>query len=327
MIKRLVIGGGGPMGFRFLGALEHLRRTEIWSMENIDSIYATSIGCVVAIVCMLQFNEKWSHVENYFISRPWGKVFNIGLDSIFNILRTKGIFNTSVVIQSILAPLLEAQGISSNVSLSEFQGRFPKQKIYFVSCNVNTLELVRVSAETHPDISLATAVAMSAAFPGLFEPVLYQGTYYVDGGIRANYPIQLCLEDHPDDPLCDSVLGLYSDPQTKDDDVKNNDDSKDSMNMITYSILLFSRMNQLLSELTFPSNIQAKYTIKCTYTDKETGSHTVMSPTLIAQLANSAELRKEWLCDLAKQDAHNIVIRQQPKTSDELNSNGINIYI
>ena len=52
-IKHLVIAGGGPIGFQFLGALEHLNEKGFWKLEDIESIYATSIGTFLAVfICL-----------------------------------------------------------------------------------------------------------------------------------------------------------------------------------------------------------------------------------------------------------------------------------
>ena len=53
-IKHLIISGGGPIGFRYLGALQHLEQKGIWKLEDIQTIYATSIGTILAIMICLK---------------------------------------------------------------------------------------------------------------------------------------------------------------------------------------------------------------------------------------------------------------------------------
>lgn len=55
-IKHLVISGGGPLGLRFLGALEHLEQHNYWKLQDIESIYATSIGSIIAVFICLAFD-------------------------------------------------------------------------------------------------------------------------------------------------------------------------------------------------------------------------------------------------------------------------------
>ena len=52
-IKHLVISGGGPLGLRYLGALKKLEQEEFWNLDNIESIYGTSVGAIIgAFICL-----------------------------------------------------------------------------------------------------------------------------------------------------------------------------------------------------------------------------------------------------------------------------------
>ena len=44
MIKHIVINGGGPSGLLSYGALKYLFENDFVNIENIKSIYGTSIG-------------------------------------------------------------------------------------------------------------------------------------------------------------------------------------------------------------------------------------------------------------------------------------------
>jgi predicted acylesterase/phospholipase RssA len=54
-IKHLVISGGGPTLFRTLGALQHLQEAAFWKLEDIESIYGTSAGAIVAVILCLRY--------------------------------------------------------------------------------------------------------------------------------------------------------------------------------------------------------------------------------------------------------------------------------
>ena len=64
-IKHLVISGGGPIGMSYLGALEYLHDEGFWKIENIQSIYATSIGTMLAVTFALKYD--WETINSYFI--------------------------------------------------------------------------------------------------------------------------------------------------------------------------------------------------------------------------------------------------------------------
>ena len=55
-IKHLVISGGGPIGIMYLGAIEYLHDEGFFKMEEIESIYATSIGTMIAVFIALNYD-------------------------------------------------------------------------------------------------------------------------------------------------------------------------------------------------------------------------------------------------------------------------------
>ncbi|MCS5711340.1 patatin-like phospholipase family protein [Candidatus Berkiella aquae] len=51
------------------------------------------------------------------------------------------------------------------------------------------------NASSDPNMSIVDAVRITMSFPFAFEPVLYQGEYYADGGIASNYPMDIFNQD------------------------------------------------------------------------------------------------------------------------------------
>ena len=49
--------------------------------------------------------------------------------------------------------------------------------------------VVRLSADSHPAMSVCTAVRASMALPPMFSPVLVDGTHFADGGLLDNFPL------------------------------------------------------------------------------------------------------------------------------------------
>ena len=81
-IKHLVIAGGGPIGLQFLGVLEHLNEQDFWKIEDIESIYATSIGTLIGAILCLKYD--WPTINTYIIERPWHDVFKLNGKQILN---------------------------------------------------------------------------------------------------------------------------------------------------------------------------------------------------------------------------------------------------
>ena len=93
MIEHIVINGGGPTGLISYGALKHLFEHNFLHMDNIKSIYGTSIGGIVGTILSLKYD--WNILDDYFIKRPWEKVFKIEPDNLFEMYYSKGIFQFS----------------------------------------------------------------------------------------------------------------------------------------------------------------------------------------------------------------------------------------
>ena len=81
-IKHIVISGGGPLGFRYLGALEKLEKENFWKIDNIESIYATSIGAIIGVFLGLKYD--WDTLNKYLIERPWHDAIKVNAKQIFD---------------------------------------------------------------------------------------------------------------------------------------------------------------------------------------------------------------------------------------------------
>ena len=192
-IKHLVLAGGGPAGFVSYGALRELHKHKFWDIQNIKSIYGTSIGAFMGVVIALGYD--WDTLDNYFIKRPWDKLANITPQMVIESMTTRGLFDQDVARAS-LEPLLSAKGLSCATTLLEFYEFTGIELVaYTVDVNAKNFNKVALSYKTFPNLEITTAMAMTMAVPVLFQPVLYQGGCYVDGGVVLNLPVNECLHE------------------------------------------------------------------------------------------------------------------------------------
>ena len=192
IIKHLIFSGGGVYGLSVFGALNHLYENKLWDINNIESIYGTSIGAIIGVVIALKY--EWSILQNYLVNRPWDKIFKFDMYSVINSFQKKGLFDISEF-EEIFKPLFGGHDIQLNVTMQEFF-EITKIEIHIITTDLNTFESVDISYKTHPEWRVIDAVYASAALPILFSPLQKDSKYYIDGGILCNYPVKNCINIH-----------------------------------------------------------------------------------------------------------------------------------
>ena len=235
-IKHLVISGGGPTGLLSYGAAKYLEQQKFWSMDNIESIYGTSIGALFGVI--LSLKHDWDTIDEYIIKCPWDALFqkNATFNDVLHIYTNKG-FMSNDFFDIIMKPLLLAKDLSLDVTMKELYD-FNKKEIHVMTVELNKFELINVSYKTHPWLKVMDAIKMSCAFPIIFSPKIVSGSHeinenaeekdeekdegknegknkkeyvnrvycYIDGGVMCNYPVNVCMEDQKCE--LDEILGF-----------------------------------------------------------------------------------------------------------------------
>ena len=194
VIKHIVIAGGGPAGFITYGVLKQLSNYNFWNINNLESLYGTSIGAFFStIVCL---NYEWNIFNDYFIEGPWDKMVDLGPQSIINVLTGAGALDAEIFTEKALEPLLSAKGLSKDITLKEFYDYCNKDlHVFTTEINGDNLQNIDISHVTHPDWKLVNVIAMSLAYPLIFKPICIDNKCYIDGGLVNNLPISDCLRE------------------------------------------------------------------------------------------------------------------------------------
>ena len=249
MIKYLVINGGGPTGLMSYGSLKYLFQNDFVKLENIRAVYGTSIGAILGTIILL--NYDWKTLDDYFLKRPWNKVFTLEPHDFFEMYSNKGLFQFNLV-EELLKPLLTAKDLSETITLREFY-EYTKIDLHCYTVEMNSFEKIDLHHSTYPDLSLIKALEMSSAVPILFKPVFDENKCFVDGGFFDNYPVNECLENEK----CDisEILGIRNKWSNKES-IINND-----MNLFQY---LQSSFHQVVKHIQ-KENVSKTltYEIKC----------------------------------------------------------------
>jgi predicted acylesterase/phospholipase RssA len=200
-IKHLVIPGGGPTGIIALGTLQYLEEQNFWNKEDIESIYATSIGTFLAT--FIAFGFEWPMITDYIIKRPWHEAIQITPNMFFDAYSKKGILDRTAI-EIVFKPFFAIKEWPLDFTMLQFY-EATKKDMHFFTLEVNAFEIVDINYKTFPDLPILTAIQMSSAIPGIICPVFIEDKCYVDGGVLCNYPLKKCL-DNVEDP--DSIFAI-----------------------------------------------------------------------------------------------------------------------
>jgi predicted acylesterase/phospholipase RssA len=278
-IKHLVISGGGPLGLRYLGALEKLEQENFWKLENIESIYGTSIGSIIGAFICLKYD--WETLNKYIIERPWHDAFKVNPKQIFDSYYNKGLFDRKLA-EIIFKPLLQAKDLNLNITLQEFY-EYSKIDLHIFTFELNKFETVELCHSTHPELSLLQALTMSSSLPGIFMPTIIDNCCYVDGGLMCNYPLNQCLRDHTNK---DEILGIKSSYDKETDSFKNVDVTQDT-SLLEYVICLTVNSMNFIRDTVKIENIEN--TVRCYVKDNP------LTLDFIQESISNQELRREWM--------------------------------
>lgn len=286
-IKHLVISGGGPIMFQIISAIQELERKEYLNMKNIESIYGTSAGAIVAV--MISLNFDWETINDYIIKRPWQDVFPIKVQNILDTYTKKGIFDIKNI-EKCFKPLFDTKDIPLNITMKDFF-TLTNIDIHMYSFEINEYKVKDISHETFPDLPILTAIQMTCALPILVRPVFIDEKCFIDGGVGCNYPIYFCVNSGK---INDEILGF-----------KNNYGDENSSKIVENSTLLDYLLNFLFKSFDFirdNNNINIQVTMK----NEIIFDTTHMSLNELKNSLTKIEVRRE-LFEKGKQTAYNFL--------------------
>lgn len=172
----IVLSGGGTRGFAHLGALQALNDNGIFP----DIVSGVSAGAIAGSL--------------YCDGKKPNKILNILTEhKIFHYL------DLTIPTQG----LVEMKGFEKKLKQSLDAEFFEDLEIPLMvfAVDINNAKLVKFDKG-----DLTTAVRASSSIPVLFPPVKIKNSYYSDGGIIENFPIDP-LED-----ICEEIIGVNVNP-------------------------------------------------------------------------------------------------------------------
>ena len=204
-IKHLVMSGGSVWGFSAFGVLFQAISSGFLNMEDIKSIYCTSVGSIICMMLALKIDH--TILKEYLIQRPWESVCKKNRCSVLEIFDNKGIIQTSFI-ENVFLPLLNSIDLDISSTMLDIYN-YNGIDIHIYTTELNKYELIDISYKTHPDWRIIDAIHSSCCVPVLFSPIIKDNCCYIDGGFLLNYPISKCIEQiDNENENRDEILGI-----------------------------------------------------------------------------------------------------------------------
>lgn len=196
-----VFEGGSARGIAFIGAIQAMEEENVkW-----ERLAGTSAGAVIAALLAsgyksYEIREWLSELE---FSKLRGKTFLNRIPmfgSILELIIHLGIYKNDYLEASVNS-LLSAKGIKTFADL-------PDGKLKIIASDVSNGRMLILPDDldryrmTPADLTVSTAVMMSASLPFFFRPVIWKSnnhnkSYILDGGLLSNFPIWIFDTDNP----------------------------------------------------------------------------------------------------------------------------------
>lgn len=204
MIHHIVLSGGGLCGLYEIGVLQTLFQNKYLDFTQIKSIYGTSIGAIIAVI--LSLNIEWDVLINYFINRPWHKLYynDETPHKFLDMNKNKGVYELKELIIELLKHLFDFENISLDITLLELYEK-THIDVFMYTVGIDEFKLIELSHITYPNITVVDALTLTSSVPILFQPNLLYDQYCIDGGVLLNYPLQPCLERNKDE---NTIFGI-----------------------------------------------------------------------------------------------------------------------
>ena len=283
-IKHLVISGGGPNILQIYGGLKYSHIKNIWAIDNIETIHATSAGTMISLLFILKI--PFDNIDNYFINRPWDNLFYISPQHFLQLFNKPGIFSIDAL-SEFLNPLFKSVDCNCNITLQELYERTNIQFYSYTSC-LDDFNSIVLSHDTFPNMKVIEAIYASISIPCLFEPLLYKNKYYFDGGLFANYPINNCidiLKSNQEVVDTDEILGICGDDKHNSEENIITQERTTLKNVFEY---FFEFIKKMIGYCHNTSKHEIKYEIQLHFIP--------FTLTTWNELIKSKQLREENIC-------------------------------
>lgn len=191
-ITKLLICGGGFKFYYLYGTIKYLYDINV--LENINEYIGISAGAILSLLFSIGY--KPNELYKFFIEFNFEKLIDPHID---NLLEKKG-FDDGEVLKTAVHQFLINKNIDSEVTFEELY-KLTGKKFSCVASNITKNELEILDDIKTPNMPIWKGILITCALPLLFQPIIYNDNYLIDGGVFDNYPIELFMNKNEDNLL------------------------------------------------------------------------------------------------------------------------------
>ncbi|MDB4769565.1 patatin-like phospholipase family protein [bacterium] len=196
--KTIVLAGGGTKGIIELGVLHYYFEKK--ACEQVEIYSGVSIGSIICLLLICGYTP----IEIFHEVYESGPMFDKNdVQPIKEMISTTGILSMDRFKKKI--EILVKNKLGKIPTLKELHDQTKKTFIITLS-NVTSMQSEYFSYKTHPLIDCVTATVMSCNIPGIFHKMSYKGNFYVDGGLKDNFPIKYTIETEETEKILGVVI-------------------------------------------------------------------------------------------------------------------------
>jgi predicted acylesterase/phospholipase RssA len=196
----IVLSGGGVKGILVLGVLQYM--TDSNRLRNIRNVVGTSIGAIIGYLLLVGYSPL-EIITRFCTFSRLRDLQDVNIRSMMN--------GDGAVSMDPICELIEQMTLDKLKYIPTFGDLFDETNKRLIMCvyNISESKPEYMSHESHPNTQCIEAIRMTCNVPFVFEPYKFDGSYYIDGGMADNFPIQI------GETIGKRVVGLYITQDTK----------------------------------------------------------------------------------------------------------------
>ena len=178
-INKLVFSGGSTKGISYIGIIKGLEEKNLF--KDIKTFAGTSIGAIFGFLLAIGYD--------YYLLNSI--VTSIDIEKLCKINKMSSYgFDDGINLVSKIKELMDNKNIKHDITFRELFKLTNKRLIITVT-NLTLKKAEYLDYKRTPDMNVLIGLRMSFSVPIVFKPIIYDGCYYVDGGLVDNLPVSI----------------------------------------------------------------------------------------------------------------------------------------